>query len=270
MHNISLHHLTISDVPCTEAIDIAAKLGLQHVCFFVKVPGRPDPYNLPRVRSRQEAQELRQRMSDRGLSAYNTDTFMNYRGDDPHAYEESLEISGALGAKVINALSFDADRAASAARLRKFADMAADHGLGVIFEWLRFSHVKTLKDAVAFLEEAGGANLSLNVDVLHLIRNDELPNDLATVDPSLKRYAQINDGPMNISEDLMPLEAIAERNFPGEGEFPLVAFVEQIPPDAVISIEAPVNRLRGTLSPWQRAERNVEGTYKILRAAGRI
>jgi sugar phosphate isomerase/epimerase len=270
MHKISLHHLTVCDVPCTEVIDLAGDLGCQHVCFFVKVPSRPSPHNFPRVRSLKEAQDLRQRMSDRGLSAYNTDTFMNFPDDDPYAYKETLEIGAALGARVINALSVDPDRAASAARLRIFADMAADHGLGVIFEWVRFTHVRTVKDAVAFLEEAGGTNLSLNVDVLHLIRNDELPQDLAAVNPALMRYAQINDGPMKIPEDMMALEAIAERDFPGDGEFPLVAFVQQLPPDAVISIEAPVNRLRGTMSAGERAKRNVEGTRKILRAAGRL
>jgi sugar phosphate isomerase/epimerase len=269
MHSISLHHLTVSDVPPTEVIDIAAEVGCQHICWFLKVPSRPGARDLPRVNSVREAKELRQRMSDKGLSAYNTDTFMNYPGDDPNAYRETLEISAALGAKVINSLSFDTDRAASAARVRAFADMAADHGLGVIFEWLRFSQVKTIKDSVAFLKEAGGSNLALNVDVLHLIRNDELPRDMAVVDPTLMRYAQINDGPMEIAEDKIPEEAIAERNFPGDGEFPLVDFVRHLPPDAVISIEAPVNRLRGTMSPLQRAQRNVEGTRKILAAAGR-
>jgi hypothetical protein len=41
-----------------------------------------------------------------------------------------------------------------------------------------------------------------------------------------------------------------------------------LPPDAVLSIEAPVNRLRSVLSPMQRAARAVAGARAVLAAAG--
>jgi hypothetical protein len=48
-----------------------------------------------------------------------------------------------------------------------------------------------------------------------------------------------------------------------------VSFVEHLPADAVLSIEAPVNRLRQALSPTDRARRAVAGTRTVLAAARR-
>ena len=79
---------------------------------------------------------------------------------------------------------------------------------------------------------------------------------------------QICDGPPALPESAQGDESVFNRNFPGEGEFPLVGFVQHLPPDAVLSIEAPVNRLRPSLTPMQRATRAVEGTRRIPAAAG--
>jgi hypothetical protein len=68
--------------------------------------------------------------------------------------------------------------------------------------------------------------------------------------------------------ETLEIAAVFNRNFPGEGEFPLVGFVQHLPPDVVLSIEAPVNRLRPSLTPMERATRAVEGTRRVLAAAG--
>jgi hypothetical protein len=47
-----------------------------------------------------------------------------------------------------------------------------------------------------------------------------------------------------------------------------LAITETTPADAVLSIEAPVNRLRPYLTPMRRAARAVEGTRRVLAAAG--
>jgi sugar phosphate isomerase/epimerase len=273
---ISLHHLTITETTPTEFADIAAAVGCDHVCLFVKIPAGPAaafPHVFPRVESLEAARELKSRVDGLGLSVWNVDTFMIQPGVIIEDYRETLEIAALLGARTINALNlFPAEATAAAAQtLGSFGKLAAQTGLTVVLEWFRYSSTKTLGAAVELIRLAGEPNVRLNVDILHLMRNGGRPADLAAVDASLIQYTQINDGPLDQPESAQSDEALFNRNFPGEGEFPLVSFIRHLPRDAVLSIEAPVNRLRSVLSPTQRAARAVAGAREVLAAAsGRL
>jgi sugar phosphate isomerase/epimerase len=264
---ISLHHLTVQDVSVTKVAEIAAATGYDSVCLFVKVPNDPGPF--PRVSSIQAAREMRKRLEDSGLSVHNTDTCMMRAELNPADYVETLDIVAALGAKTFNIISMDPERNAVAEKLAAIAELAHRVGVQPIFEWFRQSGVTTLEDSLDLLRRSGRNDIELNVDVLHLMRNGSGPKDLAPLAPNLKRYAQINDGPLHQPEELQMDEAVANRNFPGAGEFPLVDFIRQLPEDGVVCIEAPVMRLAGSLSAQERAQRNIDGARQVLRAAGR-
>jgi len=264
---ISLHHFTIWDVSAEELIDIAAQLRCDHICTFVKTP-RELPLPLPIVESVRRAQTLRDRATKAGVSVYNTDTFV-IGETEPAAHEESLEISSALGATTINSIYRSCERGLAARKLAAFARMAAKYNIAVLYEWSRLSKVRTLSDSIDFLRMVNEPNVQLNVDVLHLIRNGEHPADLGKADPGIIQYAQLSDGPAVLSEAEHVQEAMGERNFPGMGEFPLIEFVQKLPTTAVVAVESPVNRMRGVLSPTERATRAVDGTRRILAAAGR-
>jgi sugar phosphate isomerase/epimerase len=269
---LSLHHLAITETTPIEFADIAAALRCDHVCLFVKIPANQAaafPYAFPRVESLEAARELKKRLDGLGLSVWNVDTFMIQPGVKIEEYRETLEIAALLGARTINALNlFPADAIAAAAQtLGSFSQLASQTGLTVVLEWFRYSSTKTLAAALELIHLADEPNIQLNVDILHLIRNGGQPADLADLDASLIQYAQISDGPMDQPESAQGDEALFNRNFPGEGEFPLVSFVRHLPQDAVLSIEAPVNRLRSVLSPMQRAGRAVAGARGVLAAA---
>lgn len=270
---LSLHHLTITETTPSEFADIAGALCCDHICLFVKIPADQAaafPYVFPRVESVEAARELKMRLDGLGLSVWNVDTFMIQPGVKIEEYRETLEIAALLGARTINALNlFPADATAAAVRtLASFSRLAAQAELTVALEWFRYSSTKTLTAALELIRLAGEPNIRLNVDVLHLMRNGGRPADLAEVDAALIPYAQISDGPLDQPESAQSDEALFNRNFPGEGEFPLVSFVRHLPQDAVLSIEAPVNRLRVVLSPMQRAARAVAGARAVLAAAG--
>jgi sugar phosphate isomerase/epimerase len=270
---ISLHHLAITETTPAEFGEIAAALRCDHICLFVKIPPEQAsafPFVFPRVESVEAAQALKARLDGLGLSVWNVDTFMVQPGVEIADYHETLDIAAALGARTINALNlFPVEATAAAAEtLASFSPLAARAGLTVVLEWFRFSSTRTLGAAVDLIRLADQPNLHLNVDILHLMRNGGQPRDLAAVDPALMHYAQICDGLLELPESAQSDEAICNRNFPGQGEFPLVGFVQHLPPDAVLSIEAPVNRLRASLTPTERATRAVEGTRRILAAAG--
>jgi sugar phosphate isomerase/epimerase len=270
---ISLHHLAITETTPAEFVNIAAALRCDHVCLFVQIPPEQSSafrYVFPRVQSVGAAHELKTRLDGLGVSVWNVDTFMVQPGVRIADYHETLEIAAVLGARTINALNlFPTEATAAAAEtLGSFSTLAAQAGLTVVLEWFRFSSTRTLGAAVDLIRLADQPNIQLNVDILHLVRNGGQPADLAAVDPALIHYAQICDGPLALPESDQADEGVFNRNFPGEGEFPLVGFVQHLPPDAVLSIEAPVNRLRPSLTPMQRAARAVEGTRRVLATAG--
>lgn len=260
---VSIHHLTLTELAPDELATVAAELQCEHVCLFVKVPG-DQPRSFPRVEGVPQARALKQHLEHCGVSVWNVDTFMILPDADVAAYRETLDIAAVLGARTINALNLRGDLAGAAETLHDFAELAAPMGLTVVLEWFRFSETNTLAAALELVQRVDLPNVKLNVDVLHLIRNGDEPSALGRVDPAMIGYAQICDGPLTLPVGEQMHEAVFDRNFPGEGNFPLVSFVERLPVEAVLSIEAPVNRLRGALSPRERARRAVAGTRRIL------
>jgi hypothetical protein len=64
----------------------------------------------------------------------------------------------------------------------------------------------------------------------------------------------------------MITEAVAERGIPGEGSFPLAAFLRCAPPGVTIEVEVPQTaaRLAG-VSALDRARRAVDATRALMR-----
>src|SRR5262249_56347034 len=85
-----------------------------------------------------------------------------------------------------------------------------------------------------------------------------LPQDVASVDPSLLRYAQLCDAgpdmPGPTDTPALIREARTGRLLPGEGVLPLKALVEALPASAPLAIEAPC-RATADLPALERARR---------------
>ncbi len=262
---ISLHHLTIAEASAEELVDIGARAGSDHLCTFVKTPSAL-PIPLPTVGSVARAAALRDRAASAGLSFCTIDTFVI--GDtEAGDHEEMLAIGQALGAGVVNCIYRQGDLDTAVRKMSQFAAMADRYGLRLAYEWSRFSKISTLAGSVEFIRRCDMPNIGLNADILHLVRNGEGPGDLAKVDPALIAYAQLNDGPLAIAEADMLSEAISDRGFPGEGEFPVEDFVRRLPGDIVLAAEVPAVRLRPLLSAEGRARRAVEATRRIVSLA---
>jgi sugar phosphate isomerase/epimerase len=138
--------------------------------------------------------------------------------------------------------------------------------LQVGLEFTAFAHISTLESAVAFIEKARQPNAGVAVDVLHLMRNGGSPARLAAIDPGLIGYMQVCDGPLTIAPDAMIGEAVGERGVPGEGAFPLRAFLRCAPPGVTIDVEVPQRTaMLAGVSAFERAQRAVTAT-KVLMA----
>jgi len=263
---ISLAPLTLRDCPPEQLVDVAAETGCDCVCLFPRMPFST-PVPLPTVDNAAAAKVLKRRIDDRGLSVCNVEAFICSATISPESFTELAEMGVILGARRVAALNFHPDFQGAVDRLSAFCELAAGYQLDVGFEWTLRSETKTLGDALRLIKAVNKQNLSLVVDVMHLMRSGGHPRELTTVEPHLLQYLQISDGPLNRAKEEIAEESISNRQFPGEGEFPLIELVQAFPSDAVIGIEAPTLNLAKTLTPLERARRAVEGTRRVIAAA---
>jgi sugar phosphate isomerase/epimerase len=80
--------------------------------------------------------------------------------------------------------------------LERFCDLcerAQQYGLNVCLEFAISTGVRTLADAARLVKESGCTNASVLIDALHFSRSGGLPSDIAGIDASLFKYAQICD-----------------------------------------------------------------------------
>src|SRR4029079_4630273 len=124
--------------------------------------------------------------------------------------------------------------------LGHLAALAQNYGLEIAFEFMPFTQVRSYEDASRIKREVGATNLRLLIDALHLSRSGADFRKLDKFDPSIVSYAHLCDAPAETPPaDGLRDEARLRRLYPGEGELALDDFLDAMPADACIGLEAP-------------------------------
>jgi sugar phosphate isomerase/epimerase len=262
MNPLSLHQLTVLDATPLELIDIAAQTGCEQVCVFTHSSA---PQMMFPVVEEGDVDAIRARLTSAGVEVYNLEFFPIAPEVDFDAYDRALRVGAAIGGRRATAHIHDPDEARALVTFDRFCKLAASHGLQVGVEFTAFARVSTLEAAVAFIEKANQANAAVAVDVLHLMRNGGDPARLAAIDPELIGYMQICDGPLCVAPDEMMSEAVGERGVPGQGGFPLRAFLACAPVGVTIDVEVPQRTaMLAGVSALERARRAVAATRTLM------
>ena len=192
--------------------------------------------------------------------------FLRFEPDQSVGIPEGfLEISARLGAKYVLVMSAEPDEGRTLERFVDLCDRAAGYGLQVCLEFAIYTGVRTLAHAARMVARSERPNASVLIDALHFSRSGGVPAHVATVEPSLLRYAQICDasadmpGPGDTAR--LVAEARTGRLLPGEGVLPLRELVRALPDALPLAIEAPV-RATAHLPALERAQR----AYQALSA----
>jgi sugar phosphate isomerase/epimerase len=173
-----------------------------------------------------------------------------------------LESAQVLGADHLLTVSMHADRAATEDELGRLCAAAAGGPTRVALEFMRFTAVHTLADALALAGDA-----VVLVDALHLARTGGTPADLAAVAPRRIGYLQICDAPADApAADLLAEEARHHRLPPGAGELPLAALLAAAP-ELPVSVEVQSDRLAADHPPAERARRLRAAAVRTLEEA---
>lgn len=261
---LSLAHLTVLDATPPELVSAASAAGFTQV--GIRLSATPSvgvpPYDMlgdtPMMR------ETLARLADTGVSVLDVE-FLRFETGNPVGIPEGfLEAAARLGARHVLVMSAEPEER-TLERFGELCDRARPYDLHVCLEFAVYTGVRTLADAARVIRRSGRDNVSVLLDALHFSRSGGLPTDIASVDPSLFRYAQLCDAQAVMPREPADLirEARTGRLLPGDGVLPLRELVAALPSSIPLAIEAPVQALAG-LPVLERAQRAYRALGRVL------
>jgi sugar phosphate isomerase/epimerase len=174
----------------------------------------------------------------------------------------ALETAARLGARYMLVVGNDPDLARVTATLAKLAEAAQPFAIKLMLEFIPYCATSTFQEAQRLIAAAAQPNVGVLVDALHLARSGGSPDDLK--DAAGLDYVQFCDAArIRPPRDQLRTEARTGRFYPGEGELDLHAFLDALPPDVPLGLEAPCAR-DAALSPIERAQRCGAATRAFL------
>lgn len=256
---LSVAHLTALSATPDELIWAAA--GAELDCIGLRlIPPRPDSPVADVVGNPGAVRALRRSLADSGIRLLDVEAVIVTAEFDPAALQPAFEVASELGCGHILSNMYITDPDAASEAFGQLCDTAAAFDLCVSLEFVPLSPLKTLDAAMQVLDLADRSNARLLVDAIHLSRSGGCPADLARVAKERLAYAHICDAVTTIpqGEDLIR-ETREDRRLPGEGTLWLHDFLNALPPDLPLAIEAP------TLTGAQLTTRET-----VARAAGAL
>lgn len=253
---------TLRDVTRLEAIEAAAAAGFGALGLrFDLVPPTPS-----------ELRALRRGLDDTGLSVLDVEVVRLSPEWDETLEQRLVEWAHAVGARHLLVVSDDPDRSRALDGLRRVSERCDAAGLSAVLEFMRFTHPKTLGEAVDWVREMGPPFGGILVDPLHLARSGGSPADLGACPPEWLPYAQLCDAPAaapssaadDVDADALIEEARHARRLPGDGELPLRELIRALPRMAALSVEVQSNELERSMSPIERADAAWAATTRLI------
>ena len=260
---LSLAHLTVLEVAPPALFDLAAEAGFQTVGIRI-LPAVPGAVSYPL--SPPAVVEWRRRMADAGVGIHDIEFIPLTPEVRVSAYASTLALAAELGAKRLNVSGDDPDFDRLAERFGSLCDLAADVGIGVDLEFMRFRIVGTLRQALDIIARAGRPNGRMLIDLLHLFRSGGTADMLREVPASAFGSVQLSDAPLEDPTDAgIADEARQGRLFPGEGELPLRTLMDAVPRDIPVAVEVPTGGTHPELAPSERAAMACAASRELLK-----
>lgn len=265
MARLSLDSLTLTDTQPMEIIKAASGAGFDIVSIWVQAPPL---FPSPLLSADKEA-ECARILADTDLDVVTLEVFDLHSFEAVESYRDALERGARLGGKTALAINYsNPDRAQTTDILARFAETAAEYGLGVNLEPIAGGQTSSLVKGAEMIA-ASGANVGLTFDPWHLIGSGGSVADLDVIDVSIIRYVQLCDGPLPMPEDQVSVGAVCERMYPGEGQFPLLDMLRRVPLDVPVGIECPsLSRVQAGKTPLEQAQEGIAAMRGLLDQLG--
>lgn len=255
----SLAWLTLGETGPLSLIRSAHEAGFGRV--GLKVVPNPGSTMPPIVGNRPLMNEIKSTLAETDISVVEMGGVWISPDFDPAAFDEALETGRELGAQFAIAAGSDPVQSRLVDHLAALTERAERVGLRIAIEFISFSTIPDLRSAYRLSRCVGQAGCGILVDVLHLARSGGTCADISSVPRSSIFLAHLCDAPLPPPPDLRK-ESRQDRLLPGQGQLPLLAFLDALPADVPLEIEAPVSAHR-SLSKQEVAMRTAEATIQL-------
>lgn len=263
---LALGWMTLPQALPMELIDAAVTNEIREVSIRLRPP-MSDPR--PAIADDKTLlREIAAALRHHGLHLYNMGGLWLDGVKPRSCYRPALEAGAALGTSHVVTILTEPDANKGLDNFCELCDIAAEHGLKVAVEFVVYSQIKTIEDAVALVRASGRANAGILVDSLHLNRSGGSAQSVRAVPAELVSIVQLCDAPAAAPTTTAGLqhEARLNRLDPGDGGLPLHDFVHAIPPMLPLELEVP-NASLSAIAPAQRVRKLVERTRRLLSEA---
>ncbi|MDO9313666.1 MAG: sugar phosphate isomerase/epimerase [Burkholderiaceae bacterium] len=266
---LSLAHMAVLELTPPQVVVCAAAAGFTGANLRLgpaRLGERPWPLEAGAPMMRETLAALR----DTGVVVSDVELIRLQAQTRADEHDMLFNTAARLGARRVIAVGDDADHARLADRLAAVCERAVGHGLRIELEFMVFTEVKNLAQALAVLRAAGQPNAGLLLDPLHLARSGSPFANIAALDPALLSFVQLCDAPAQAPQTAAGIgeEARFDRLLPGEGGLPLGQFFAALPPGLDVSVETPLAHERGRLPPLTRARLMADAARRCLQQTG--
>jgi sugar phosphate isomerase/epimerase len=256
---LAVAHLTALELAPPEWVRQAARAGFDAVGLRLN-PTSAGAISYPSSAGSGAHLALRRILADEGVTVHDVEFISVLPNIDIASYASMFDAAADLGAHCVTVSGDDSDAARLAANLADLSELAAQYGLRVDLEFMRWRHVGTLKQALSVVERVGSPNLAILVDALHLARSGGSPDDIRALPEGMVRAVQLCDASQDepVGNDATILEARAGRLPPGAGVLPLADLLAALPAGTSLGVEMPL--------PSLPAQDRLELAYRSTRA----
>jgi sugar phosphate isomerase/epimerase len=268
-NRFSLAHLTVLGCAPPEMTYIAARAGYDLVSFriIMMASSNEQGYNYALAENNEMYRQTKTALADTGLKVHDIELARIFDGVDLKTYLPAFEVAAELGAHHVICSVWTSDRTYTVEQFIGICDLAKPFGLTVNLEFLTWTDVANLRDAVEILRAANCDNAGILVDTLHFHRSRVKLEELDNVPREWFNFAHLCDAPGKIPDTKEGLihTAREERLYVGEGGIDVAAILDRLP-EVPYSIELPHLARAKELGYAEHARRCLE-TAKIYFAS---
>ncbi|CAO3437517.1 sugar phosphate isomerase/epimerase family protein [Azospirillum endophyticum] len=260
---LSFHHLCRIDTHPVDLIEAAAAGGFDY-CGLRLVAPRPGDPLVPVIGDEAAIRTIERKLRDTGVRLLDVEAVWLSPDTEVAALRPAVETAARLGARFLLVVGFDADGTRLLENFTALCHLAGSCGLRVMLEFITYTTIRNPVETLALIRDSG-TDAGVLIDALQFFRSGSDPQELAGFDPSLFSYMQICDAPSRApaTVDGLRTEARTARLLPGDGELPLDALLDRLPPDVTLSLEVPNARLSG-LPPTEHGRIAGEALRRFL------
>jgi sugar phosphate isomerase/epimerase len=220
----------LGTTPPLEYIDATLAAGYEAIGIRTyRAPGLTYNFN-PIVGQPELMREVKRALADTGLEVYDNYSFYLRPEMEWDLILPALEFGGEIGCKYVLVIGDDPEWQRMLESFGRICDFVAPMGQTVVVE-ATVRSLSPVRAAVQFMEECQRQNVGICLDPRQTFRDEHGFEALRTIDRRWLPYAQLND-----SSPVLPNAGL----LPGEGAVPLDDYLDGLPDDIDISVEAQI------------------------------